>query len=327
MSNSFNPKIALVGAGQIGGMLAVLSGLKKLSSNIVLLDVVPDMPKGKALDLSQAMAAEGISVAVDASSDLSEGSPALKDSDIVIVTAGFPRKPGMSRDDLLLKNAEVVSNVGRAIGTQCPNAFVVCITNPLDVMVGVLQKASGLPPHRVVGMAGILDTSRFRYFLAQELGVSTRDIQAMVLGGHGDDMVPLRNYTSVAGVPLMTLIKMGRISEARVAEIVQRTRMGGGEIVGLLKMGSAFVAPASSAIAMVEAYLRDEKRILPCCAYLNGEYNVSGMYGGVPVVIGAGGVEQILELPLEADEKNAFERSMAAVAELREVCLKAGHAC
>eukprot|EP01055_Gregarina_sp_Pseudo9_P005086 Gregarina_sp_Pseudo_9__5085@NODE_534_length_2619_cov_129_950388_g504_i0_p2_GENE_NODE_534_length_2619_cov_129_950388_g504_i0NODE_534_length_2619_cov_129_950388_g504_i0_p2_ORF_typecomplete_len343_score86_86Ldh_1_C/PF02866_18/9_1e42Ldh_1_N/PF00056_23/1_1e40Glyco_hydro_4/PF02056_16/0_12Glyco_hydro_4/PF02056_16/0_00014UDPG_MGDP_dh_N/PF03721_14/0_0005Glyco_hydro_3_C/PF01915_22/0_00183HCDH_N/PF02737_18/0_0193HCDH_N/PF02737_18/1e04AlaDh_PNT_C/PF01262_21/0_031PTS_IIB/PF02302_17/0_069PTS_IIB/PF02302_17/5_ len=324
---NFNPKIALVGSGQIGGTIALLTGLKKLSSNVVMLDVVPDMPFGKALDLSQAFAAENISVNVTASNDLSESSEALKDADVVIVTAGFPRKPGMSRDDLLLRNAEVISGVGRALKAQCPNAFVICITNPLDVMVSVLQAAAGFPPNRVVGMAGILDTSRYRYFLAQELKVSPRDIQCMVLGSHGDEMVPLKNFTAVGGIPIKTMIELGRITEARIDEIVQRTKTGGGEIVGLLKTGSAFVAPASSAITMVESYLRDEKRLMPCCAYMQGEYGMKGLYGGVPVILGANGVEQIVELPLEPEEKAAFERSMQATRVSKEICCKAGHKC
>lgn len=324
----FNPKIALLGAGQIGGTLALLAGLKKLSSNIVLLDVVKDMPFGKALDLSQAFTAENHSINVGASNDLSDSSEALKDADVVIVTAGFPRLPGMSREDLLSKNAEVIASVGRSIKAQCPNAFVVCITNPLDVMVSVLQKASGLPTSRVVGMAGILDSSRFRYFLAEELKISPRDVQTMVLGGHGDEMVPLKTYTSVSGVPISTLIQMGYITEQRLDEIVKRTRTGGGEIVNLLQKGSAFVAPASSAITMVEAYLRDEKRLMPCCAYITNEYGVTDPgYGGVPVIIGEKGVEKVVELPLSGEEKAAFAKSIAAVAETRNACRALGYDC
>lgn len=325
MSN-FNPKIALLGSGMIGGTLGLLAGLKKLSSNIVMLDVVDGMPMGKALDMSQAMTAEGVSCHYSGCSDISKTSEGLKGADVVIVTAGFPRKDGMSRDDLLSKNAQVITNVAEAIKSQCPSAFVVCITNPLDVMVSLLQKVSGLPPSRVVGMAGILDSSRFRYFLADALKVSPRDVSTMVLGGHGDDMVPLKSFTSVNGIPLSSIIKMGWITEEKVDQIVQRTRVGGGEIVGLLKMGSAFVAPATSALQMVEAYLRDEKRLLPCCAHLNGEYGLKGTYGGVPCIVGANGVERIIEIPLEGAEKDMFQKSMQSVQALREAAQKLGFA-
>lgn len=310
MSKQFNPKIVMIGSGQIGGMLALLSGLKRLSSNIVMLDVIDGVPQGKSLDTAQAFACEGVTCQVAGSADLSAKSEGLHDADVVIVTAGFPRKPGMSREELLLKNAEVISNVGVAIKTQCPGAFVVCITNPLDAMVAKLQEVSGLPAQRVVGMAGILDTSRFRHFLGEALGVSPRDINSLVLGGHGDAMVPLVECTSVAGVPLTKLIESKMISQAKVDEVVQRTRMGGGEIVNLLKTGSAFIAPASSALQMVESYLKDEKRMLPCCAQMQGEYGYKNLYGGVPVIIGKGGVEKILELPLSKSSMDDFHTSM-----------------
>jgi malate dehydrogenase len=243
-------------------------------------------------------------------------------ADVVIVTAGFPRKPGMSRDDLIGKNAEVVATVGRAIKQHCPNAFVITITNPLDVMVWVMREASGLPHHRVIGMAGVLDSARFRYFLAEDMGVSVEDVSAFVLGGHGDDMVPLIRYSTVAGIPLPDLVKIGWTTQERVDKIVQRTRGGGGEIVNLLKTGSAFYAPASSAIAMAESYLRDKKRVLPCAAWLTGEYGVKDLYVGVPVVIGAKGVERVVEISLNADEKAMFDKSVAAVRNLVEATKK-----
>lgn len=327
MTKTFNPKIALVGSGQIGGTLALLAGLKGLSSNIVMLDVVEDMPFGKALDLSQAFTADGRNVSVRASNDLSASSEGLDGADVVIVTAGVPRKPGMSRDDLLGINSKIISGVGAALKAKCPEAFVICITNPLDVMVSLLQKASGLPAERVVGMAGILDSSRFRYFLADALKVAPQDVHTMVLGGHGDDMVPLKSYTSISGIPLRTLIEMGEISEEKVDEIIQRTRVGGGEIVKLLKMGSAFVAPAASALNMVTSYLKDEKRVLPCCAQLSGQYGASGVYAGVPVVIGSSGVEKVLQVPLDKSEKEMFEKSLNSVNELRDACQKLGYEC
>ncbi|MDN5249706.1 MAG: malate dehydrogenase [Alphaproteobacteria bacterium] len=309
-SKQFNPKIALVGSGQIGGMLALLAGLKKLSNNIVLLDVIDGVPQGKALDTAQAFACEGLTCKTCGSADLSASSEGLKDADVVIVTAGFPRKPGMSRDELLLKNASVIGNVGLAVKSQCPGAFVVCITNPLDAMVAKLQETSGLPAKRVVGMAGILDTSRFRTFLGEALGVSPRDVHSMVLGGHGDAMVPLVECTSIAGIPLQKLIETNVISQSKVDEIVQRTRLGGGEIVDLLKTGSAFIAPASSALQMVESYLRDEKRLLPCCAQMQGEYGFKNLYGGVPVIIGKEGVEKIVQIPFSKNSTEEFNASM-----------------
>jgi malate dehydrogenase len=310
-------KIALIGAGQIGGTLALLAGLKELG-DIVLFDVIDGVPQGKALDIAEAAPVEGFDAKVGGGSDYS----VIAGADVVIVTAGFPRKPGMSRDDLIGKNAEVVATVGRAIKQHCPNAFVITITNPLDVMVWVMREASGLPPHRVIGMAGVLDSARFRHFLADDMGVSVEDVTAFVLGGHGDDMVPLIRYSTVAGIPLPDLIKMGWTTQERVDKIVQRTRGGGGEIVNLLKTGSAFYAPASSAIAMAESYLRDKKRVLPCAAWLTGEYGVKDLYVGVPVVIGAKGVERIVEISLNPDEKAMFDKSVAAVRTLVEAAKK-----
>jgi malate dehydrogenase len=283
-------KIALVGAGQIGGTLALLAGLKELG-DIVLFDIIEGIPQGKALDVAQSSPIQGF----DAKFAGANAYSAIKDADVVIVTAGIPRRPGMSRDDLLDTNAKVMQAAGEGIKKYCPKAFVICITNPLDAMVWVLQQASGLPTNMVVGMAGVLDSARFRYFLADELGISVEDVTAFVLGGHGDTMVPMVRYTTVAGVPLPDLIKMGWITKKRVDEIVQRTRGGGGEIVALMKTGSAYYAPAASAIAMVESYLRDKKRVLPCAAYLKGEYGVKGLYVGVPAVIGAGGIERVVE--------------------------------
>ncbi len=307
-------KIALIGAGQIGGTLALLAGLKELG-DITLLDVVEGVPQGKALDIVQGSATEGYDAVVTGANDYSE----IEGADVVIVTAGIPRKPGMSRDDLIGVNAGIVKAVGAAIKKHCPQAFVITITNPLDVMVWVMREACGLPPHRVVGMAGILDSSRFRYFLSQEFGVSVEDVTAFVLGGHGDTMVPLVRYSTVAGIPLPDLVKMGWTTQERLDKIVQRTRDGGGEIVSLLKTGSAFYAPASSAIQMAEAYLRDKKRVLPCAAWLDGQYGVKDLYVGVPVVIGAGGVERIVEISLNGEEKAAFDNSVGAVRELIDV--------
>ncbi len=310
-------KIALIGAGQIGGTLALLAGLKELG-DILLVDVVEGVPQGKALDIVQGSAIEGYDAVIGGSNDYAD----IEGADVVIVTAGIPRKPGMSRDDLIGVNAGIVNTVGAAIKKHCPQAFVITITNPLDVMVWVMREACGLPPQRVVGMAGILDSSRFRYFLAQEFGVSVEDVTAFVLGGHGDTMVPLVRYSTVAGIPLPDLVKMGWTTQERLDKIVQRTRDGGGEIVGLLKTGSAFYAPASSAIQMAEAYLRDKKRVLPCAAWLDGQYGVRDLYVGVPVVIGAGGVERIVEISLNSEESAAFDQSVAAVRELIEVVKK-----
>jgi malate dehydrogenase len=301
-------KIALIGAGQIGGTLAHLAGLKELG-DIVLFDIAEGIPQGKALDLVQSGAVEGFDAGLSGANDYS----AIAGADVIIVTAGVARKPGMSRDDLIGINAKVISQVGAGIAEHAPNAFVICITNPLDVMVYHLQRASGLPANRVVGMAGVLDSARFCTFLAQEMNVSVEDVTAMVMGGHGDTMVPLIRYSTVGGIPLPDLVEMGWMSQERLDSIVQRTRDGGAEIVGLLKTGSAFYAPASSAIAMAEAYLKDKKRVLPCAAMLNGQYGVDGLYVGVPVVIGAGGVERIVEVKLNAEEQAGFDHSVDAV--------------
>lgn len=305
------PKIALVGAGQIGGTLAYLIGLKELG-DIVLLDVAQGIPQGKALDIAEAGSIEGYDGTFLGTNDYRK----LEESDVVIVTAGVPRKPGMSRDDLLEINTKVIREVGKEIRAHCAGAFVIVVTNPLDVMVWVMQKASGLPHERVVGMAGVLDSARFSYFLAEEFNVSVKDIHASVLGGHGDTMVPLIRYSTVAGIPLPDLIQMGWTTKERIEQIVKRTREGGGEIVGLLKTGSAFYAPASSAIAMTEAYLKDQKRIFPCAAWLKGEYKVSDLYVGVPVVIGGNGVEKVVEVPLNKEERAMFDHSVGAVREL-----------
>jgi malate dehydrogenase len=304
-------KIALVGAGQVGGTIALLAGLKELG-DIVLFDIIEGVPQGKALDMVQGSTIEGYDAVIKGSNDYAD----IAGADVVIVTAGIPRKPGMSRDDLIETNAKVIGTVGAAVRKHCPQAFVITITNPVDVMVWVMREACGLPPQRVVGMAGVLDSARFRYFLAEELQVSVEDVSAFVLGGHGDTMVPLVRYSTVAGIPLPDLMKIGWTTQERLDNIVQRTRDGGAEIVGLLKTGSAFYAPASSAIAMTEAYLRDKKRVLPCAAWLNGQYGVRDLYVGVPVVIGAGGVERIVEIALDRDEKAAFDKSVAAVREL-----------
>jgi malate dehydrogenase len=307
-------KISLIGAGNIGGTLAVLAGLKELG-DITLFDIAEGIPQGKALDIAQSSPIERFNAAVTGANDYA----ALADSDVVIVTAGVARKPGMSRDDLIGINTKVMNQVGAGIKEHCPNAFVICITNPLDVMVGVLQRAAGLPAAKVVGMAGVLDSARFRLFLAEEFNVSVEDVTAFVLGGHGDTMVPLVRYSAVAGIPVPDLIKMGWSSDARIAEIVQRTRDGGAEIVGLLKTGSAFYAPASSAIEMADAYLKDKKRLLPCAAYVDGAYGLDGLYVGVPVIIGAGGVERIVEIDLNADEQAMFDKSVGAVKALNDV--------
>jgi len=310
-------KIALIGAGQIGGTLALLAGLKELG-DVVLFDIVDGVPQGKALDLAEASPVEGFDARMSGASSYE----AIAGADVVIVTAGVPRKPGMSRDDLLGINLKVMDAVGKGLRQHAPDAFVICITNPLDAMVWALQKASGLPAKKVVGMAGVLDSARFRYFLAQEFQVSVEDVTAFVLGGHGDDMVPSVRYSTVAGVPLPDLIKMGWTTQAKIDAIVQRTRQGGGEIVNLLKTGSAFYAPASSAIAMAESYLRDKRRVLPCATMLDGQYGVKGMYVGVPVVIGANGVEKIMEIELDSAESQMFSKSVEAVRTLVEACKK-----
>jgi len=307
-------KIALIGAGNIGGTLAHLAGLKELG-DVVLFDIVDGIPQGKALDIAQSSPVEGF----DSNMKGAKSYAAIRGGDVIIVTAGIARKPGMSRDDLIGINTSVMRQVGAGIKKYAPNAFVICITNPLDVMVKVLRDASGLPTQKVVGMAGVLDSARFRYFLAEEFNVSVEDVTAFVLGGHGDTMVPSVRYSTVAGIPLPDLVKMKWTTQKRIDEIVQRTRMGGGEIVGLLKTGSAYYAPASSAIAMADSYLKDKKRVLPCAAYLKGEYGVKGLYVGVPVVIGAKGVERIVEIKLDRTEKSMFNKSVAAVRDLNDL--------
>jgi malate dehydrogenase len=310
-------KIALIGAGNIGGTLAHLIGLKELG-DVVLFDVFGGVAAGKALDIMQSGPVDGFDSNMSGGSDYA----AIKDADVVIITAGFPRTPGMSRDDLIGKNAGVIATVAEGIKTNCPNAFVICITNPLDAMVWVLKEKSGLPANKVVGMAGVLDSSRFRLFLAQEFNVSVEDVTAFVLGGHGDTMVPLTRYSTVAGIPVPDLIKTGWTTQEKIDAICTRTANGGGEIVKLLERGSAFYAPAASAIAMAEAYLKDKKRVLPCAAYLTGQYGINGLYVGVPVVIGAGGVEKIVEIELNATEKAAFDKSCGAVRELIDASRK-----
>ena len=304
-------KIALIGAGNIGGTLAHLAGLKELG-DIVLFDIISGIPQGKALDIAESSPVEGF----DARIRGSKGYGAIRGADVVIVTAGVARRPGMSRDDLIGINTQVMKSVGAGIKANCPGAFVICITNPLDAMVMVLRDASGLPHNKVVGMAGVLDSARFRYFLAEEFKVSVEDVTAFVLGGHGDTMVPLIRYSTVAGIPLPDLVRMKWTTQKRLDAIVQRTRMGGGEIVALLKTGSAFYAPASSAIQMAEAYLKDKRRVLPCAAYLRGEYGVKDMYVGVPCVIGARGIEKVVEIKLSPEERAMFRQSIRAVRRL-----------
>ncbi|GJD33627.1 malate dehydrogenase [Methylobacterium aerolatum] len=308
-------KIALIGAGQIGGTLALLAGLKELG-DIVLFDIVDGVPQGKALDIAEAAPVEGFDAKLAGASDYS----AIAGADVVIVTAGVPRKPGMSRDDLIGINLKVMQSVGEGIKAHAPDAFVICITNPLDAMVWALQKFSGLPKNKIVGMAGVLDSARFRHFLAEEFKVSVEDVTAFVLGGHGDDMVPLVRYSTIAGVPLPDMIKLGWSTQEKLDAMVERTRKGGGEIVNLLKTGSAFYAPASSAIAMAESYLRDKRRVLPCAAHLDGQYGIDGLFIGVPVVIGANGVEKVLEVEFNGDEKAMFEKSVNSVKGLIEAC-------
>jgi malate dehydrogenase len=308
-------KIALIGAGQIGGTLAHLAALKELG-DIVLFDIAEGTPQGKALDLAQSGPVNGFNASLTGAN----GYDAIAGADVVIVTAGVPRKPGMSRDDLLGINLKVMEAVGGGIKKFAADAFVICITNPLDAMVWALQKSSNFPSNKIVGMAGVLDSARFRYFLSEEFKVSIEDITAFVLGGHGDDMVPSLRYSTVAGVPLPDLVKMGWTTQAKLDAIVERTRKGGGEIVGLLKTGSAFYAPAASAIAMAESYLKDERRVFPCAAKLDGEYGVKDLYVGVPVVIGANGVEKIVEIALDPSEKQMFEKSVASVQSLVEAC-------
>ncbi|MBZ5699446.1 MAG: malate dehydrogenase [Acidobacteriia bacterium] len=307
-------KIALVGAGNIGGTLAHLAGLKELG-DVVLFDIVEGVPQGKSLDLAQSSPIVGFDARFTGTNDYKD----LKGADVVIVTAGVPRKPGMSRDDLIEINAKVMSAVGQGIKKYCPNAFVIAVTNPLDAMVWALREVSGLPHNKVVGMAGVLDTARFRYFLADEFKVSVEDVTAFVLGGHGDTMVPLVRYSTIAGIPLPDIIKTGWSSAERIDAIVERTRSGGGEIVALLKTGSAFYAPATAAIEMAESYLRDKKRVLPCAVWLSGQYGVKDLYVGVPAVIGANGVERIVEISLNAKERAMFNKSCDAVRALIDV--------
>ncbi len=308
-------KIALVGAGNIGGTLAHLAALKGLG-DIVLFDVVEGVPQGKALDLSQCGPVEGFDAKITGTNDYAD----LAGADVVIVTAGVARKPGMSRDDLLGINLKVMKAVGEGIRDNAPDAFVICITNPLDAMVWALREFSGLPHERVVGMAGVLDSARFATFLAWEFGVSVKDVNAFVLGGHGDTMVPVTSYTTISGIPVNDLAKIKGIDPARIDEIVQRTRSGGGEIVGLLKTGSAYYAPATSAIAMAEAYLGDQKRILPVAAYVDGKYGLDGLYVGVPTMIGANGAEEVIEIALDDEAKKNFGVSVDAVKELLVAC-------
>ena len=310
-------KIALIGGGNIGGTLAHLAGLKDLG-DVVIFDIVKGLPQGKALDLSQSSPVDDF----DSHMTGAQSYSAIRGADVVIVTAGVARKPGMSRDDLVGINTKVIMSVADGIKKYCPGAFVICVTNPLDAMVWALRQASGLPHNKVVGMAGVLDSARFRYFLAEEFKVSVEDVTAFVMGGHGDTMVPLVRYSTVAGIPLNDMIKMGWTTKQRIKDIVQRTRDGGAEIVGLLKTGSAFYAPASSAIQMAESYLKDKKRILPCAAYLTGQFGIRDLYLGVPVVIGAGGVERVVEINLNAGEKKMLKNSVSAVRELVNVVKK-----
>lgn len=301
-------KIALIGAGQIGGTLALLAGLKELG-DIALVDIAEGIPQGKALDLTEASPVEGFDATFQGSNDYD----IIEGADVVIVTAGIPRKPGMSRDDLIGINTGVIETVGENIRKYTPEAFIIVITNPLDVMVEVMHRVTGFPASRVIGMAGVLDCARFRYFLAEEFDVSVEDVTAFVLGGHGDTMVPLERYSTVGGIPLPDLVKMGWTTQEKIDAIIERTRNGGSEIVALLKTGSAFYAPASSAIAITESYLKDKKRILPCAAKLEGEYGVNGLYIGVPVIIGRNGVEKIIEITLNEEEQEMFDRSVQAV--------------
>src|SRR5688572_18235816 len=308
-------KIALIGAGMIGGTLAHLAAMREMG-DIILFDIAEGIPEGKALDIAQAGPVDGFDATLKGTSDYAD----IAGADVCIVTAGVPRKPGMSRDDLLGINLKVMKAVGEGIKAHAPGSFVICITNPLDAMVWALREFSGLPHQRVVGMAGVLDSARFRHFLAEEFQVSVEDVTAFVLGGHGDTMVPIVEYSTVAGVPIPDLIKMGWSTSERIDEIVKRTRGGGGEIVALLKTGSAYYAPATAAIAMAEAYLGDQKRILPCAVYVQGKYGLDGLYVGVPTVIGANGAEEVIEIALEGEAKQNFQVSVDAVKELLVAC-------
>src|SRR5690348_1281250 len=308
-------KIALIGAGMIGGTLAHLAAMRELG-DIVLFDIAEGIPEGKALDIAQAGPVDYFDAGLKGTSDYAD----IAGADVCIVTAGVARKPGMSRDDLLGINLKVMKSVGEGIKAHAPNAFVICITNPLDAMVWALREYSGLPHNMVVGMAGVLDSARFRHFLAEEFGVSAQDVTAFVLGGHGDTMVPVIEYSTVAGIPIPDLIKMGWSTQDKIDAIVDRTRKGGGEIVSLLGTGSAYYAPATSAIAMAESFLKDQKRLLPCAAHLTGQYGVDDLYVGVPIVLGADGVERIIEIELNTDAKANFDKSVEAVKELLEAC-------
>ena len=314
-ANMKRPKIALIGAGQIGGTLAHLAAMKELG-DVVVFDIAEGIPHGKALDIAESSPIDGFDSNLSGANDYTE----IQGADVCIVTAGVPRKPGMSRDDLLGINLKVMKAVGEGIKNNAPNAFVICITNPLDAMVWALRNFSGLPHKKVVGMAGILDTARFRHFLAEEFEVSVKDVSAFVLGGHGDTMVPLQRYSAIGGIPLPALIKMGWTSQEKVDAIIQRTRDGGAEIVGLLKTGSAFYAPAASAIQMAESYLKDQKRVLPCAAYVDGAYGLSGTYVGVPTLIGRNGVEKIIEIELNSTESADFKKSVDSVKGLLAAC-------
>ena len=309
------PKIALIGAGQIGGTLAHLAAIKELG-DVVLFDIAEGTPEGKALDIAESGPSEGFDVSLKGTQSYSD----IEGADVCIVTAGVPRKPGMSRDDLLGINLKVMKSVGEGMRDHAPNAFVICITNPLDAMVWALREFSQLPTEKVCGMAGVLDSARFRHFLAEEFNVSMRDVTAFVLGGHGDTMVPLARYSTVAGIPLADLVKMGWTTQEKLDSIIQRTRDGGAEIVGLLKTGSAFYAPATSAIEMAEAYLKDQKRLLPCAAYCNGEFGLNGMYVGVPAIIGSSGIERIADIQLDSNEQIMFDNSVNAVKGLVDAC-------
>ena len=311
-------KISLIGAGQIGGTLAHLIGLKELVNEVVLFDVASGVAKGKGLDIAQSSSVDGFNVKFSGTDNYED----IKGSDVIIITAGVPRKPGMSRDDLLGINLKIIKQVAEGIKTNAPNAFVICITNPLDVMVMAFQKYSGLPANKVIGMAGILDSSRFKLFLSEELNVPVREIDAMVMGGHGDTMVPLPRFTKVSGKPLMDLLKEGKISEEKLESINQRTRDGGAEIVKYLEKGSAFYAPAASGVEMAEAFLKDQKKLLPCAAHLHGEYGINNVYAGVPVIIGKEGVERIEEIDLNENEKTEFNNSVEAVIKLWDAASK-----
>ena len=311
-------KISLIGAGQIGGTLAHLIGIKEVANEVVLFDVASGIAKGKALDIAQSSSVDGFNVKFSGTDNYED----IKDSDVIIITAGVPRKPGMSRDDLLGINLKIIKQVAEGIKVNAPNAFVICITNPLDVMVMAFQKYSGLPANKVVGMAGILDSSRFKLFLSEELNVPVREIDAMVMGGHGDTMVPLPRFTKVSGKPLMDLLKDGKISEEKLESINQRTRDGGAEIVKYLEKGSAFYAPAASGVEMAEAFLKDQKKLLPCAAHLHGEYGINNVYAGVPVIIGKEGVERIDEIDLNENEKTEFNNSVEAVIKLWDAASK-----